>query len=121
MSVVDALRSLVVAGIATTGVLAPPSELVLDRIPGFERTSDRATDLDFAAFAVLEPDSVAHIEPDSEGADALLAAIEVWTDIDTDATIVVELVRAFDEQAATTFVDQAAANSIAVGLAATDP
>lgn len=121
MSVVDALRSLVVAGIATGGVLAPPSELVLDRIPGFELTSDRATDLDFAAFAALEPDAVAHIEPGSEHADALLAAMEVWTDVDTDATLVVELVRALDDGAAANFVDQAAANSIAVGLAATDP
>lgn len=121
MSVVDALRSLVVVGIASGGALASPSELVLDRIPGFELTSERATDLDFAAFAALEPDSVAHIEPGSEQAEALLAALEVWTDVDSDATIVVELVRAFDEESATTFVDQAAANSIAVGLAATDP
>jgi hypothetical protein len=121
MAVVDVLRALVVAGAATTGALANPSELVIDDIPGFELTSRPVSDLTYEEYAELEPDSVAHLDPESEEAVGMLAAIEVWTGRAPDDVIVVELIRAIDDEAATTFVDQAAANSIAVGLAATDP
>lgn len=121
MPVADALRTIVAVGMMTVGPLTPPSELVIDAIPGFELTSGPATDLDFAEFAEREPDSVAHIEPDSEVAASLTAAIAVWTAVTDDQTIVVEVVRVVDEEAAATFVDQAAANSIATGLAAVDP
>jgi hypothetical protein len=121
MPVVDVLRTMVLAGIATTGVLANPSELVIDDIPGFELTSAPAVDLTYEEYVEREPDSVAHLDPESDAAAGMLAAIEVWTGRTADDVIVVELIRAIDEQTATTFVDQAAANSIAVGLAATDP
>lgn len=121
MSAGGVLWSLTVAGIAAAGSLAAPSELVIDRIPGFELTSGPIADLSYGEYADLEPDSVAHLEPASEQADGMAAAIGVWTDTSDDQIIVVELVRAIDEQSATTFVDQAAANAIAIGLAATDP
>ena len=121
MSAGDVLWSLAVAGIAAAGSLAGPSELVLDRIPGFELTSGPATDLTYEEYAALEPDSVAHLDPESELATGLIATLEVWTNTANDHIIVVELVRAIDEQGATTFVDQAAANAIAIGLGATDP
>lgn len=116
-----ALRSLAVAGLVAVGPLLPPSELLLPDIPGFELTSVPATDLDFAEFAEIEPESVAHIDPESDEAAGLLAAIEVWTARADDAEIVVEVVRAIDDEAAATLVDQAAASSIAVGLGAIDP
>lgn len=121
MSLVGTLHVLVVAGIAAGGPLIPPSELVLDALPGYDLTSGPATDLDFAAFALIEPDSVAHIEPDSEEAAGLVAAMETWGSGVGDDTIVVEVVRAIDDESAATLVDQAAANSIAIGLAAVDP
>lgn len=121
MPVVDALRTLVMAGIATGVTLVPPSTLMLDDIPGFELASEPATDLSYAGYAELEPESVAHMNPDSAEAAGLLAAMEIWTDPDSEQNIVVELVRAIDDAAATTFVDRAAAASIAIGLAATDP
>ena len=121
MSAGDVLWSLAVAGIAVTGALVAPSELVIDGIPGFELTSGPAIDLSYEEYAALEPDSVAHLDPESEQATGLVATLEVWTDTTSDHIIVVELVRAIDEEGATTFVDQAAANAIAIGLAATDP
>jgi hypothetical protein len=121
MAAADVLRTLVVAGVVSAGPTAPPSELVIDDIPGFELTSVPATDLDFTEFAAIEPDSVVHIEPDSEEAAGLVAAMQTWTDEDAGQTIVVEVVRAIDDDAAATFVDQVAANSIAVGLGAVDP
>lgn len=110
-----------VAGLAAGAPLAPPSELVLDSVAGFELVGAAATDLDFATYAEREPNSVDHLAPESDEAIGMLAAIEVWTDAVAETSIVIELVRAIDEASATTFVDQAAANSIAVGLAATDP
>lgn len=121
MAVAAVLGTLVVTGVVSAGPLAPPSELMIDDIPGFELTSGPATDLDFAEFASIEPDSVAHIEPDSEEAAGLVAAMQTWADDGAGETIVVEVVRAIDTDAAATFVDQAAANSIAVGLGAVDP
>jgi MYXO-CTERM domain-containing protein len=121
MSSVGVLGALVVAGVATTGVLADPSELVLDSVPGFELTSGPAVDLTYAEFAEQEPDSVAHLTPDSDEANGMLGVIEVWIDSIAEESMVIELVRAIDDESATTFVDQAAANAIAVGLAATDP
>ena len=121
MAVVDVLRALVVAGAVTTSAPANPSELVIDDIPGFELTSGPVSDLTYEEYAQLEPDSVAHLDPESDEAVGMLAAIEVWTGRSPDDVIVVELIRAIDDKAATTFVDQAAANSIALGLAATDP
>lgn len=115
------LWSIAVSGLATAASLAPPSELVLDSVPGFELASDTATDLDFAAYAAREPDSVGHLAPESDAAVGMVAAIEVWTDATAETSIVIELVRAIDEASATTFVDQAAANAIAIGLGATDP
>lgn len=121
MAVAEVLRSLVVTGVVAAGPLVPPSELLVDHIPGFEPTGGPATDLDFAEFATIEPDSVAHIDPDSEEAAGLLAAMQTWAEGGAGETIVVEIVRAIDEGAAATLVDQAAANSIAVGLGAVDP
>lgn len=121
MPVALALRSLVVAGVVTAVPLVPPSELVIEDIPGFELVGGSAIDLDFTQFAELRPDSVAHIDPSSPEADGLTATVRTWDRIGLDEEIVVELVRAIDESAAATFVDQAAANSIAVGLAAVDP
>jgi len=121
MPVVDVLRTLVVAGAVSAIPLLSPSELLLEDIAGFELTSGPATDLDFGAFASIEPDSVAHIDPESEEAAGLAAAIEVWTDAVDEETITVEIVRAVDDEAAATFVDQTAANSIAIGLGAVDP
>lgn len=112
---------MVAVGLATAGTLADPSDLVLDRVPGFERTSVPATDLTFAEYADRQPDAVAHLDPASAEAAGISVAIEVWSDAAEDEELVVQIVRAGDEQVATTFVDQAAANSIAVGLAATDP
>lgn len=113
--------SIVVAGIAATGSLASPSELVLDEMPGFELSGGPATDLTFAEFAAIEPDSVTHLEPESEQALGLVATVETWDDTVTGSSLVIELVLAIDEKSATTFVDQAAANAIALGLAAADP
>ena len=121
MSAGGVLWSLAVAGIATAGSLASPSDLVIGRIPGFELTSGPATDLTYEDYAAIQPASVAHLDPESDQATGLVATLEVWTDTAADHTIVVELVRAIDEHGATTFVDQAAANAIAIGLAATDP
>ncbi|MFP5488335.1 MAG: hypothetical protein ACLGHQ_08530 [Acidimicrobiia bacterium] len=113
--------SIAVVGIAVTGSIASPSELVLDELPGFERSGAPATDLGFAEFAAVEPDSVIHLAPDSEQAAGLVAAVEAWDDVTAGSRLVIELVLAIDEKSATTFVDQAAANAIALGLAATDP
>jgi len=121
MSAGTVLWSLAVASIAGAGSLVAPSELVIDRIPGFELTSGPATDLNYDEYVALEPDSVAHLDPESEQASGLVASLEVWTHATSDHTIVVELVQAIDEASATTFVDQTAANAIAIGLAATDP
>lgn len=121
MPVADLIRTLVVTGVATAGPLVSPSELLLEVIPAFELTSGPATDLDFEAFSVVEPGSVAHIDPESEEAAGLTAAIETWSDGSGEQTITVEIVRAIDDEAAATFVDQAAANSIAIGLGAVDP
>jgi hypothetical protein len=120
MSASGVLWSITATGLAAAA-LASPSELVLDRLPGFELTDGPAVDLSYADFAAYEPDSVAHLEPDSDEATGMLAAIEVWTGTSSEGRIVVELVRAIDDESATTFVDQAAANAIAIGLAATDP
>lgn len=121
MSAGGVLWFLAASGMAAAGSLVPPSELVIDRIPGFELTSGPAADLTYEEYSALEPDSVGHLGPESEQATGLVATIEVWTDAAADETIGVELVRAIDEEGATTFVDQTAANAIAIGLAATDP
>lgn len=121
MSAGGVLWFLAASGMAAAGSLVPPSELVIDRIPGFELTSGPAADLTYEEYAALEPGSVGHLDPESEQATGLIATLEVWTDPAADEIIVVELVRAIDEQGATTFVDQAAANAIAIGLGATDP
>lgn len=121
MPAADLLRSLLVAGVATVAPLVPPSELVIEDIPGFELSVESAADLDFVEFAEVQPESVAHIAPDSDEATGLLAAVQIWDRIGSEETVVEELVRAVDEDAAATFVDQAAANSIAVGLGAVDP
>jgi hypothetical protein len=121
MSTGGVLWSLVVTALTGAGSLAAPSELVIDSIPDFELTSGPAVDLDYDGYAALEPGSVAHLDPTSEQAVGMVAAIEIWTDTTADEIIVIELVRAIDEQSATTFVDQAAANAIAIGLAAADP
>jgi MYXO-CTERM domain-containing protein len=121
MSASGVLWSLAVSGLAAVGAWAPPSELVLDTVPGFELTSGDATDLGYADYLELEPDSLAHLDPESEEAVGMLGAIEVWTDAAAQEQIVIEVVRAVDEPSAKSFVDQAAANAIAVGLGATDP
>lgn len=113
--------SIVVAGMAATGTLATPSELVLDEMSGFELVGGPAIDLSFAEFAAVAPDSVTHLEPESEQALGLVATVETWDDTVTGSSLVIELVLAIDEKSATTFVDQAAANAIALGLAAADP
>lgn len=119
MSASGVLWSLAVAALSSSGVVPPPSELVIDDIPGYELTSEPAVDLTYAEYAAREPDSVGHLEPESDAATGLRAAVEVWSGGGTVLTI--ELVLAIDETSATTFVDQTAAQSIAIGLAATDP
>lgn len=118
MTVSAVLWSFAIAGLAATGPLVAPSELVLDSLPGFERTGE-TIDLTFEEFATLEPGSVDHLEPDSDQASGMVAAIGSWNG--AASTIVVKVVLAVDERSATTFVDQTAASAIAVGLAATDP
>lgn len=119
MSASGVLWYLAVAALAAAGPTTPPSELVIDDVPGYELTSGPATDLTYAEYAAAEPDSVGHLEPESEAALGLRAAVEEWTTAET--TLTIELVLAIDEASATTFVDQTAATSIATGLAATDP
>jgi hypothetical protein len=119
MSAAGIIRTVVVS--ATIVSLPAPSELMLDRIDGFTLTSEPATDLTYEEYAQLEPDSVGHIEPGSDAANGMSAAVEVWSNATDDQRIDVELVRALDEAGATSFVDQAAALSIAIGLAAVDP
>lgn len=109
--------SFVLASVGASG--PPPSELALDRIAGFSLTDGPTTDLDGPAYARSRPESVSHLEPDAGVLDGLLATLQTWSG--DGATVLVEVVRAADEGTATGFVDQAAANSIAVGLAPTDP
>lgn len=111
--------SLVVSGVAAAGALVPPSELVIDGVPGYELTSGPPVDLTYADYAALQPDSVAHLEPESDAATGMIGAVEVWTA--GDRTVVIEVIRAIDDKSAMTFVDQTAANAIAIGLGATDP
>lgn len=119
MAVVGVVRFLIGSGLAAGVALVTPSQLVIEHIPGFVPTGDPAVDLTFEEFAALDPDAVDHLEPDSEEATGLVAAIGTWNG--AGSTVVVELVLAVDEGSATTFVDQTAATAIAVGLAATDP
>lgn len=118
------LAPLLVAGSMTVATVAP-SDLLPDRpATGWERVDDATlseepTDLDFAEFARLEPDSVAHIDPESEVAASIVAAIDVWGR--EGAFVIAEVVRSPDNAVAATFVDQAAAIAIAEGLAASDP
>jgi MYXO-CTERM domain-containing protein len=113
------LWSLAVSSFAAAAVVVPPSELVIDGVPGYELTSGPTVDLTYADYAELQPDSVAHLDPESEAATGMIGAVEEWTA--GDRSIVIEVIRAIDDKSATTFVDQTAANAIAVGLGATDP
>lgn len=119
MSASGVLWTIAVAALSTSVTTVPPSELTLDDIPGYERTSLPGVDLTYDEYAAAEPDSVGHLDPESDAAAGLRAAREVWSDATTSLTI--ELVLAVDETSATSFVDQTAAQSIAIGLAATDP
>lgn len=121
MSASGVLWTLAVSGLAAAGSWAPPSELVLDTVPGFELTSGPATDLGYAEYVEIEPDSVAHLDPESDEAAGMIGAIETWIGASGEESIVIEVVQAVDDQSAKSFVDQAAANAIAVGLGATDP
>jgi hypothetical protein len=122
MSVSALVRVLAVASVATT--LAMPSELLPpEPSDGWELISrdpaDDPTDLTFDEYAEIEPDSVAHIDPESDEAAGFTATVEVWSR--GDEFLVTEIVRTPDNDAANSFVDQAAANSIESGLAAADP
>jgi hypothetical protein len=120
MSASGVLWSFAVSGLAAAATLAAPSDLVVDSVPGYELTSGPAVDLDYAAYLEEQPGSVAHLDPESEAALGMLGAVEVWTAASGE-TILIEIIRAVDGGSAATFVDQTAANAIAVGLGATDP
>lgn len=94
---------------------------MLDRVPGFTLTSEPAVDLLFDEYVAIEPDSVAHLDPASDAAQAFVGAIEVFTDTTADEVVVVEVARSLDGKAAESMVDQASATAIAKGLASTDP
>lgn len=113
--------SFAVVGAAVATSLAAPSDVIIDDLPGFELTSGPAVDLEYDGYFALQPESIAHLDPASEQAAGMVGAIETWSDRDSNVIIVVEVVRAIDDASATTFVDQAAGNAIAIGLAAADP
>lgn len=113
-----ALASMVMAGVAL-GAVVPPSELLVPDVVGHTSDDVPAIDLSYTEFAARRPASVAHLDPDSDEAAALVAAVATWNDGDDE--IVVEIVRVADEHGATTFVDQAAATAIGNGLLATEP
>lgn len=120
MSAGGVLWSFALSGLAAVATLAAPSDLVLDSVPGYELTSPPAVDLDYAGYLEEQPGSVAHLDPESEAARGMLGAVEVWT-APSGERILIEIIRAVDDGSAMTFVDQTAANAIAVGLGATDP
>lgn len=111
--------------VAALVAVAPPSDLLpLTPADGWELTSrepgSAPADLSFAEYAELEPGSVAHLDPESDDVDGIVATVDVWSRADEEF-LVTEIVRSPDEHLATSFVDQAAARAIASGLAAADP
>lgn len=120
MSVTHVIGSVVLAGLLTGQVA--PDELLVDQIDGF-RTTETSTDLDADDMALLRPDALAHLEPGTPERDAVVAAVRIWEGDDEDRGIdvTIELVRSLDPEAAEAVVDQAAANAVGLGLAATDP
>lgn len=121
MSAAGTFSTLVASAVIATAPSVAPSRLMLDHVDGFALASEPAVDLTFDEYAELEPESVAHLDPDSDEAAGTVAAVEVWANDSGDELLVVELVQAVDEAGATSFVDQAAAVSIAAGLGAVDP
>lgn len=122
MSVPALARVLVIATVTTT-LVAPTELLPPQPSAGWELISrdagDPPTDLTFDEYAELEPDSVAHVDPESDEAAGTTATVEVWSR--ADEFLVTEIVRTPDNDVANSFVDQAAANAIESGLAAADP
>lgn len=117
MSAGFVIRLLAVASAAVA--VMSPTELIADAPAGWIQSGPSPTDLGLDAYAELSSHSVSHIEPDDEAAASITAARRTWTR--GRSTVTVEVFHAPDEDVALSFVDQAAATSIASGLATADP
>jgi hypothetical protein len=110
-----AMALAVTALLGSAGVTSP-SALLTDDVPsGFELADDAAVDLTFEEYAPLAPDATAHVDPTSGEADAMRAAVDVWT-AGNDDILLREVTHWSDSDAARMFVERAVVVGVEDGL-----
>lgn len=108
--------TLAVAALLSGAGVTSPAALLTDDVPsGFELADDADAELTFEEYAALSPDATAHIDPASDEADAMRAAVDVWT-AGEDDILLREVTLWSNSDAARMFVERAVVVGIEDGL-----
>jgi len=108
--------TLAVAALLGGAAVTSPSALLTDDVPtGFELADAADADLTFEEYAPLSPDATAHVDPASTEAEAMRAAVDVWT-AGEDDILLREVTLWPSADAAGSFVERAVVVGVEDGL-----